>query len=93
MSAMHPVSNIEEVINDQFQQIFDVMDAKPIYRWKASDKLTFCISQLKQIEIFLASMKFEYADHRGNIEESHEYCEYMLANLEGHQKDIQEGKE
>ena len=62
-------------------------------RLTAGQKVDRCIELMAEVEILLGSMKFEYADHRGNIEEAIEYAEYISTNLQGHKKDIQQGKE
>lgn len=59
----------------------------------AQQKLERCIEISSELESLLASMRFEYADHRGNIEEAIEYAEYITASLQGHKKDIAAGKE
>lgn len=59
----------------------------------AQQKLERCIEIAEELEILLGSMKFEYSDNRGNIAESIEYAEYISANMQGHKKDIQQGKE
>lgn len=59
----------------------------------AEQKLYKCIGLAEELEMLLGSMKFEYSDKRGNIAEALEYAEYISANMQGHKKDVQEGKE
>lgn len=59
----------------------------------AQQKLERCIQISAELEFLLASMRFEYADHRGCLAESVEYAEYIFANLVGHKNDIERGRE
>ncbi|MDP4112886.1 MAG: hypothetical protein Q8924_12285 [Bacillota bacterium] len=81
------VTHIEEVPQKAINGVYTVRV------WTKADKLAFCLSQMKKIEGFLASMQFEYSDNRGNIAESLEYAAYIIDNLEDHAKDIKEGTE
>ena len=75
----------DEVMHQMFGTGLFVPLAKPT----VADTLAMAI----ELEQSINKLTTRYADHRGNLDEAMRCISDIITNLEGHQKDMAEGKE
>lgn len=79
------VENTDKIMHEMFGTGLFVPLAKPT----PSETLAMAV----ELEQALNKLTKRYTDHRGNLEESMRCISDIITNIEGHQKDIAEGKE
>jgi hypothetical protein len=57
------------------------------------DEFLGMIYSLNVIKKDLLKARQRYVDHRGNLDEAEMFVDDALSNIEGHLKDMEEGKE
>ncbi len=79
------IEHTEKVMREMLGTGLFVPLAKPTIQ----DTLDMAI----ELEQAINKLTKRYIDHRGNLDEAMRFISDIICNLEGHQKDIAEGKE